>query len=77
MQLHAWRTIGKNPCDNPPVKITIAPVEKMTQVYPWVLPLEKAVKMFGQEVVDQIGEEPVPVTLNLSFDENMPSKPIL
>jgi len=65
LSLIAWRTIGKNPCDNPPVKIIIGPVEKGTQVYPWILPLEKAVKMFGQEVVDQIGEDPIPISLEL------------
>ena len=65
MRFIAWRHTGKNPCDNPPVTITIAPVEKMTQVYPWVLPLERAVEMFGQWVVDQIGEEPVEVNLHL------------
>ena len=63
--LQAWRTTGKNPCDAPPVKITIAPVEKMTQVYPWVIPIERAVEMFGQGVVDLIGEEPVAVNLHL------------
>ena len=75
MQLQAWRTTGKNPCDDPPVKITIAPVEKMTQVYPWVLPLERAVEMFGQGAVDQIGEEPVPVTLSLSLGRGTSSTP--
>ena len=65
ISLIAWRTTGKNPCDDPPVTITIAPVEKMTQVYPWVLPLEKAVEMFGQERVDMIGEEPVAVELQI------------
>ena len=65
MDLIAWRTTGKNPCDDPPVKITIAPVEKMTQVYPWIFPLERAVEMFGQGVVDQIGEEPVEIRLKL------------
>ena len=63
--LQSWRTTGKNPCDDPPVTITIAPVEKMTQVYPWVIPLERAVEMFGQGVVDLIGEEPVAVNLHL------------
>lgn len=66
MQLIAWRTTGKNPCDDPPVTITIAPREKLTWVFPWVLPLERAVEMFGQGVVDQIGEEPVEVVLSLS-----------
>ena len=68
--LIAWRHTGKNPCHNPPhsiapVTITIAPFEMNTQGYPWVLPLERAVEMFGQAQVDLIGEEPVAVSLNL------------
>ena len=74
MQLIAWRTTGKNPCDDPPVKIIIAPVEKMTQVYPWILPLERAVEMFGQEVVGQVGEDPVEVALNLDIGKGTSSK---
>ena len=65
MDLIAWRHTGENPCENPPVTITIAPREKLTWVFPWVLPLERAVEMFGQKVVDQIGEEPVEVNLHL------------
>jgi hypothetical protein len=65
--LRAWRTVGLNPSMNPPVTITIAPVEKMTSIFPWILPIERAVEMFGQEVVDQIGEKPVPIKLNLSI----------
>jgi len=63
--LQAWRTTGKNPCDDPPVSIIIGPMERMTWVFPWVLPLERAVEMFTQKVVDQIGEEPVPISLAL------------
>ena len=73
MQLIAWRTTGKNPCDDPPVHITIAPVEKMTQVYPWILPYSRAEQIFG-EVVHKIGEEPVAVTLSLGLDKGTPSK---
>jgi hypothetical protein len=65
MQLLAWRTTGKNPCDDPPVYITIASKEPGTEVYPWVLPLARAAEMFGQGNVDQIGEEPVEVYLHL------------
>lgn len=65
ISLIAWRTTGKNPCDDPPVTITIAPVEKMTQVYPWLLPLARAVEIFGRQVVEQIGEEPIPISLEL------------
>ena len=78
MQLIAWKTIGKNPCDNPPVTITIAPITRGTHVYPWVLLLEDAVEMFGQEVIDLIdGEVPVPVVLTLSLGMDTPSKPTL
>ena len=73
MDLIAWRTTGKNPSDDPPVYISIASKEPGTEVYPWVLPLAQAVEMFG-EVVDQIGEHPVEVSLNLSFDKGTPSK---
>jgi len=67
MQLMAWRHTGKNPCVNPPVTITIAPVERDTWVFPWVLPLERAIEMFGQEVVDEIGEEPVRIHLTMEL----------
>lgn len=65
MQLIAWRTTGKNPCDDPPTTITIAPREKMTGVWPWLLPLARAVEMFGQDRVDLIGEDPVAVELQV------------
>ena len=65
MQLIAWRTISQNPCDDPPVKISIATPTRGTDVWPWVLLLEDARELFG-EVVDQIGEEPVQVSLALS-----------
>lgn len=66
MQLQSWRTTGKNPCDDPPVKISIAPVEKGTDVWPWILPIARAVEIFGK-VVEQIGEEPVMVKLKLEI----------
>ncbi len=66
MQLIAWRTTGKNPSEDPPVTITIAPREKGTDVWPWIIPLKRAVEMFGEEVVDQIRETPAPVSLSLS-----------
>lgn len=74
MKLISWRTTIPNPCDNPPVYITIAAKEPGTEVYPWVLPLARAVEMFGQDVVDQIQEEPVAVSLNLSLGQCTPSK---
>lgn len=75
MQLIAWKTVGKNPCDDPPVKISIAVKGLVIGVWPWIIPLARAVEMFGQEVVDQIGEEPVEVILNLSLGKCTPSKP--
>ena len=66
MQLIAWRSICPNPCDDPQVKITIAPVEKIPMIYPWVLPLERAIELLGQEVVGQIGVEPVVVEFKIN-----------
>jgi hypothetical protein len=65
MNLIAWRTVIKNPCDDPPVFISIAVKGPVIGVWPWIIPLARAVEMFG-EVVDQIGEEPVEVSLSLS-----------
>ena len=67
MQLIVWRTIGKNPCNDPPVKISIAPKEPGTDVFPWVLPVERAREIFGH-VVDQIVEEPMPINLALILE---------
>ena len=66
MQLIAWKTIGMNPCDDPPVKISIATPTRRIDVWPWVLLLEDAREIFG-EVVDQIQEEPVEVSLSLAL----------
>lgn len=52
MQLHAWLAIGKNPCDDPPVKVSIAPVEKQPGVFPWIMEIAQAKKMFGQVVMN-------------------------
>jgi hypothetical protein len=70
MQLIAWRTTGKNPCDDPPVHISIASKEPGTDVWPWIIPLARAVEMFTQEVVDQIPEAPewVPVRLEMKWE---------
>lgn len=67
MQLRAWRTICKNPCDDPPVFITIAPVVETAGIWPWVITERSAIEVFGEEVVAQIGEKPVLVTLALSL----------
>jgi hypothetical protein len=68
MKLQAWRSIGKNPCDAPPVHISIGALEpeKRLGTVPWVLPLEAARTIFGP-VVDTITEEPVEVTLALTI----------
>ena len=64
-----------NPCEDPQVKITIAPQEKGHDVFPWILPLAKAIEIFGQEVVDEIrtlddptGPGPVPIRLELKWE---------
>lgn len=67
MQLQVWRTVIHNPCVKSPEYITIAPVEKDTWVFPWVLPLGDAERIFGEEVVERIGEEPVPVKISLDI----------
>jgi hypothetical protein len=64
MKMQAWRTVGKNPCEDPPTTISIAPVEKMTGVFPWLLPMERAKEIFGTEV-EKIGPEPQEVVLTL------------
>lgn len=68
MRLLAWRNTCPNPCDDPQVNISIAPVEGggSWNVFPWVLPLEQAQYMFGP-VVDKITEEPVEIVLSMSF----------
>lgn len=70
--LQVWRSMGQNPCHNPPhslspVYISIAPVEERTWVFPWVLPLERAVEIFGEEIVKQVTETPTIITLDLKF----------
>jgi len=65
MNLIAWRTTIANPCDNSPVFITIAPAERLIGVFPWVLPLDRAVEIFGELAVGLIGEAPVAISLNL------------
>jgi hypothetical protein len=65
MKMQAWSTVGKNPSEDPPTTISIAPVEKMTGVFPWLLPLERAVEIFGPEV-EKIGPEPQEVFLSLT-----------
>lgn len=67
MQLQAWRTVLTNPCDEPPGFITIAPSEQLTGIWPWVITLDRAIEIFGEETVKKIGEEPAPVTLTLSL----------
>ena len=68
ISLIAWRTTGKNPCDDPPVTIIIATRGKLAQTSDlWLFSLERAVEVFGQGVVDQIGEKPVIVNLYLTI----------
>lgn len=67
MQLKAWRTIIPNPVDAPQISITIAPAERTPDVYPWILPLGVANKMFGEAIVGHITEVPVEVDLSLQL----------
>ena len=67
MKMQAWRTEGKNPSENPPTTISIAPVEKLTGVFPWLIPLELATEVFGSEAeIAKIGPEPQEVFLTLT-----------
>lgn len=68
MKLQAWRNTLNNPCDAPPVHISIGPLSHGRGVVPWVLPLEAARKIFGP-VVDSITEEPVGISLSLQLKE--------
>jgi len=78
IKLQAWRTTGKNPCVDPPVSITISPMGERLTAYrmtldgpvyhtvplvPWVLPLEVAIEMFGQETVGLITKDPQTINL--------------
>jgi len=38
-----------------------------TNVWPWIIPLEMAIEVFGQEIVDRITEEPVLIKLDMSI----------
>ena len=75
MQLIAWKRTGKNPSGEgavkPQVSFGIGPVKTPGVLLgfwipPWVMDVEAAVEIFSREVVDQIGEEPVAVSLALS-----------
>ena len=66
MKLIAWRNTVNNPCDDPRVTISIAPPEKGHDVFPWILPLAKAVEIFGKDDVEKIGTDPVQVFLTMT-----------
>lgn len=68
MQLRAWRTVCKNPCNDPTVFITIGPVLQTAGIWPWVMTERNAIDIFGQKVVDQVGEEPAPILLELKWE---------
>ena len=67
MKLYVWRTVGLNPVDDPPVNITIGPIDKESGVWPWVLPVEKAEEIFGKDDIDKIGSAPREVFLTLTL----------
>ena len=76
MKLIAWKSTVPNPCDDPQVKICIAPREGggTRNVYPWVLPIEEARNIFGPIVDEKITNTPVEVTLSMSFPPVMTPK---
>jgi hypothetical protein len=63
MKVLAWRTVINNPCSAPATFISIAPDEFMC---PWVIPIDGAVKIFGQDDIDTITLEPRQVFLTLT-----------
>jgi len=69
MNLIVWRSTCPNPCDDPKVKISIAPAEGggTRNVFPWVLPIEEARYIFGPIVDEKITETPVEVVLSMRF----------
>ena len=67
MRLQIWRNTCPNPCDDPKVSITIAPMEKGQNVFPWVLPITRAIEIFGQDDVDKITEMPREVFLTMTL----------
>ena len=70
MKLHAWRSTINNPCDAPQVFISLRIESKVTDVYPWVLPLEIARELLGA-VVESITEDPVEVEVTMKLKEGI------
>jgi hypothetical protein len=68
MNLIVWRSTCPNPCDDPEVKISIAPAEGggTRNVFPWVLPIEEARRFFGP-IVDEITETPVEAVVSMNI----------
>jgi hypothetical protein len=69
MKLQAWRTVGKTPCEDPPVYISIGGQRsngRRSKLIPWVMLLEEARGIFG-DVVDQITETPQEIKLSMCF----------
>lgn len=67
--MRAWRVVGKSPCEDPPVTISIAG----EGLFPWVMTLEKAREIFGP-VVDQITEQPQEIKGNYILNSRNPRK---
>jgi hypothetical protein len=69
MKLQAWRSTIPNPSDDPLVVISIAPVDKAQNVFPWVLPVKRAEEIFGKHDIDKIGKEAQQVFLTLTVED--------
>ena len=72
MKVRAWRNTGKNPCENPPVSISIGSAGQSGHpdyFFPWVLSLENARAIFGDKAIGQIGETPVLVSLKMKVED--------
>jgi hypothetical protein len=67
MKLVCWKSVNHNPCDDPQVSISIAPAEGggTRCVFPWVLPLEEARKIFGPIVETEITDRAEEVILGM------------
>jgi hypothetical protein len=68
MKLIAWRTVGKNPCEDPPVYISISILYDDLRLRALLMPLliEEARAIYGP-VVEQITETPQEIKLSMCF----------
>lgn len=73
MRLIAWKSTCPNPCDDPKVSVSIAPMDGggTGNVFPWVLPMQQARHIFGPIVEEMITETPVEIILSMSFPKEV------